>query len=291
MKAIKKNDAYNYESIKITLSRMNTPIAYQNKLDELMECKAFDTQAEAEKWLNETPIELELYYEKGYGLFGVEEEAVEESEIHSPYSGAPLLDEDEIDQFNDDDNPQTNSINDDDLNVTSMNDNIDLTKILKDCPKGTKFYSTIYGDVEFDHIKESGIYPIVLRTNNDLYPRVTTNGKHLIEYDNEAECILFPSKDQRDWSKFKAPWYKNDKFDPRTLKPFHKVLIWKDLDRIWMPTLFTFLDFSLEYPRMRYDSLAVKVIPYNDDTKHLLGKSVEAPEYYRYWENLIKNRR
>ena len=104
MKAIKKNDAYNYESIKITLSRMTTPIAYQNKLDELMECKAFDTQAEAEKWLNETPIELELYYEKGYGLFGVEEEAVEESEIHSPYSGAPLLDEDEIDQFNDDDN-------------------------------------------------------------------------------------------------------------------------------------------------------------------------------------------
>ena len=285
MKAIKKNDAYNYESIKITLSRMTTPIAYQNKLDELMECKAFDTQAEAEKWLSETPIELELYYEKGYGLFGVEEEAVEESEIHSPYSGAPLLDEEEIDQFNDDDNPQTNSINDDDLNVTSMNDNIDLTKILKDCPKGTKFYSTIYGDVEFDHIKESGIYPIVLRTNNDLYPRVTTNGKHLIEYDNEAECILFPSKDQRDWSKFKAPWYKNDKFDPRTLNPFHKVLIWKDLDCIWMPTLFTYLDFSLEYPRMRYDSLAVKVIPYNDDTKHLLGTSVEAPEYYRYWED------
>ena len=58
-----------------------------------------------------------------------------------------------------------------------------------------------------------------------------------------------------------------------------------------MPTLFTYLDFSLKYPRMRYDSFAVKVIPYNDDTKHLLGKSVEAPEDYRYWENLIKNRR
>ena len=45
-------------SINITLSRENTPIAYQNKLDELMDCKAFDTQAEAEAWLNETPIEL-----------------------------------------------------------------------------------------------------------------------------------------------------------------------------------------------------------------------------------------
>ena len=172
-----------------------------------------------------------------------------------------------------------------------MNKNIDLTKILKDCPKGTKFYSTIYGDVEFDQIHKSSIYPIVLRTDNNFYPILTKNGKHRIEYENNAECTLFPSKDQRDWSKFKAPWYKRSKFDPRTLKPFQKVLIWKELDCTWMPTLFTFLDFSLQYPRMRYDSFAVKVIPYNDDTKHLLGKSVEAPEDYRYWENLIKNRR
>ena len=106
MKAIKMNNADNYESINITLSRENTPIAYQNKLDELMDCKAFDTQAEAEAWLNETPIELELYYENGYGLFGVESEAVENTEIKSPYSGAPILDEDEIDQFNDNDKPQ-----------------------------------------------------------------------------------------------------------------------------------------------------------------------------------------
>lgn len=106
MKAIKMNNADNYESIDIKLSRENTPIAYQNKLDELMDCKAFDTQAEAEKWLRETPIELELYYEYGYGLFGVEAEAIESTEIQSPYSGAPILDEDEIDQFNDNNKPQ-----------------------------------------------------------------------------------------------------------------------------------------------------------------------------------------
>ena len=122
MKAIKMNNADNYESINITLSRENTPIAYQNKLDELMDCKAFDTQAEAEAWLNETPIELELYYENGYGLFGVESEAVESTEINSPYSGAPILDEDEIDQFNDSGKPQysndyiQNALNDDVIN-------------------------------------------------------------------------------------------------------------------------------------------------------------------------------
>ena len=126
MKAIKKNDAYNYESINITLSRENTPIAYQNKLDELMDYKAFNTQAEAEEWLNETPIELELYYENGYGLFGVEAEAVEYTKIKSPYSGAPILDEDEIDQFNDDDQPQYSN----DFIKSTLNDDL-LKSILE----------------------------------------------------------------------------------------------------------------------------------------------------------------
>ena len=126
MKAIKMNNADNYESINITLSRENTPIAYQNKLDELMDCKAFDTQAEAEAWLNETPIELELYYENGYGLFGVEAEAVENTEIQSPYSGAPILDEDEIDQFNDDDQPQYSN----DYIKSALNDDL-LKSILE----------------------------------------------------------------------------------------------------------------------------------------------------------------
>ena len=170
-----------------------------------------------------------------------------------------------------------------------MNKNIDLTKILKDCPKGTKLYSTVYGVVRFDEIDKDKTYPISLYTNTACIFNVTSDGRLAKNYN--GECTLFPSKDQRDWSKFNAPWYKKSKFDPRTLKPFQKVLIWKELDCTWMPTLFTFLDFSLKYPRMRYDSFAVKVIPYNDDTKHLLGKSVEAPEYYRYWENLIKNRR
>ena len=120
------NNADNYESIDITLSKENTPIAYQNKLDELMDCKAFDTQAEAEKWLRETPIELELYYECGYGLFGVEAEAIESTEIQSPYSGAPILDEDEIDQFNDNNKPQYSN----DYIKSVLNDDL-LKSILK----------------------------------------------------------------------------------------------------------------------------------------------------------------
>lgn len=88
---MKINDCKNYESVNIYLSREKTPIAFQNKLDELMDCKAFDSEEEAIKWIEETPIELELYYEKGYGLFAVESEVIENGIVFSPYSKDELV--------------------------------------------------------------------------------------------------------------------------------------------------------------------------------------------------------
>ena len=35
-----------------------------------------------------------------------------------------------------------------------MNENIDLTKILKDCPIGEEFYSPMLGDVKFYSINQ-----------------------------------------------------------------------------------------------------------------------------------------
>jgi len=90
METIKINKAEECETIKVQLSKEKFPIAYQNKLKELVDCKAFDTQEEAEKWINENPIELELYYEIGSGLFAVEAEAVESCELQSPYTGIQL---------------------------------------------------------------------------------------------------------------------------------------------------------------------------------------------------------
>ncbi|MEG0696968.1 MAG: hypothetical protein RR447_07520 [Algoriella sp.] len=84
-----------------------------------------------------------------------------------------------------------------------MNENLNLVEILKDCPKGTKLYSTIYGEIEFDGISKDR-YPIKLtRNNEECIASVTSEGKHDIDYD--GECTLFPSKECRDWSKFKVP--------------------------------------------------------------------------------------
>ena len=86
-----------------------------------------------------------------------------------------------------------------------MNENIDLTQILKDCPKGTKFYSNVLGEVEFICI-DSDIYKIKVEATNGEINGFTSKGMYRWEFN--GECNLFPSKDQRDWSKFTAPWYK-----------------------------------------------------------------------------------
>lgn len=165
-----------------------------------------------------------------------------------------------------------------------MNENIDLTKILKDCPKGIKLYSTIHGEVTLitdNHT--SPHYPISVRLNNNKVEIFTSEGKLLNEF--KGECVLFPSKDQRDWSKFTAPWYKKEKFDPKTLQPFDRVLILDTYD-VWQIEIFSHIrgtDADLWYQCLNdYYSIC---IPYNDETKHLVGTTEEAPEYYRYWEN------
>ena len=93
-----------------------------------------------------------------------------------------------------------------------MNENIDLTKILKDCPIGWKFYSSVYGEVEFlgilyDYVSLNELentrnfpniqkqrYPIQLMTDSGEYC-ISRRGRYRY---GVGECTLFPSKEQRD---------------------------------------------------------------------------------------------
>ena len=175
-----------------------------------------------------------------------------------------------------------------------MNENIDLTKILKDCPEGWKFYSSVYGEVEFDEIlsilskprteQEDGLrfllddYPIQFKAHGSKY-RVSSAGKHI---KGIGECTFFPSREQRDWSKFTAPWYKKDKFDPKTLQPFDKVICRNGLG-VWHCDFFSSFMETWACPYVCISGSYTYCIPYNDDTKHLVGTNDDAPEYYEYW--------
>lgn len=319
---------------------------------------------------------------------------------------------------------------------------LNLVEILKDCPKGTKLYSTVFGEVEFEGISQTRTkYPIYVKLNNNLTESLTIDGRIYTYYD--GECVLFPSKDQRDWSKFNhkkeelvppcefkdgdilsyqcgylknhtiyiyrynkimnTSYYvalsadpillfmisdkegcalndydstvrfateeekqklfdaiklngykwnaetktleklvepkfkvgdkivnslkkyigdssskciiseitgnkyifkdgsyiliseqdiwklvpdKKDKFDPKTLKPFDKVLARNCNLESWRAQLFShILEGGVQYPYLCISTPYIYCIPYNDDTKHLVGTDDEAPEFYRYWED------
>ena len=165
-----------------------------------------------------------------------------------------------------------------------MNKNIDLTKILKDCPNRFELYSIVHGKVMFEKIKGGSAYPIIVSNKEGGLDSFTANGKMLIDYD--GECCLFPSKYCRDWSNFTAPWYKKDKFDPKTLKPFDKVLVRDSFSQNWTCGFFSHIVVFDNMYRYNIAEVLYKMcIPYNNDTKHLAGTTDEAPEYYRYWED------
>ena len=167
-----------------------------------------------------------------------------------------------------------------------MNENIDLTKILKDCQEGTKLYSPVFGDVEFMRVcqNDSVDFPIEFKLSDNSFNSVTKDGRLYEEFN--GECILFPSKDQRDWSKFNFKKPKQPRFDPKTLQPFNNVLVRDDSSLCWVAQLFShIIECKKNYPYLCTNGSNRYCIPYNDDTKHLVGTTEEAPEFYRYWKD------
>ena len=160
--------------------------------------------------------------------------------------------------------------------------NLNLAEILKDCPKGTKLYCIALGEVTLVEVNIYKEYPIAVLDANSSITSFTQEG--LLYKGLNGECMLFPSKEQRDWSKFKV---KKSKFDPKTLQPYDKVLVRRGNENfnVWFP------DFVADPPNNDNnktlcmcvgDDIAM-VIPYNDDTKHLISTTDEAPEFYKYW--------
>jgi hypothetical protein len=75
--------------IEIYLTEEKTPVAYQRKKYELMELSGM-TEQEAERYLSQTPVPLELFYDMDRGMFGVESDALESCEIYNPYTGKEI---------------------------------------------------------------------------------------------------------------------------------------------------------------------------------------------------------
>lgn len=83
-----------------------------------------------------------------------------------------------------------------------METKINVAAILESKPQGTKLYSLTYGDCSYQGY--TGDFGIECQSQNGVQLNFDEYGKYCIE----GECILFPSKEMRDWRKF--AWKKGD---------------------------------------------------------------------------------
>lgn len=90
------------------------------------------------------------------------------------------------------------------------NSDINIADILRDCPQGTPLYSRMTGKLELQQVFEKGCdtYPIQADViyeyedpKNDTFASFTSTGRWSKEFPN-GECLLFPSLEMQDWTKF-----------------------------------------------------------------------------------------
>ena len=88
-----------------------------------------------------------------------------------------------------------------------------------------------------------------------------------------------------DLYKFTDHLNKKKKFDPETLKPFDRVVARDTIIDRWTCGFFSHIVVLRDTDKYNVGEILYDMcIPYNDDTKHLVGTKEEAPEFYRYWE-------
>lgn len=147
---------------------------------------------------------------------------------------------------------------------------MNIAEILKDCPKGTRLYSPIYGELSLLSVQLDFNYPIcclVIRSGN--FMDYMKDGKCSM---TDAEPTLFPSKEQRDWSKFGVSEQDTNTRPKPQFKPFEKVLV-RDGDQYeWQCNFFSGMDKENFY--LCVSARWEQCIPY-EGNEHLLGTTNE----------------
>lgn len=135
---------------------------------------------------------------------------------------------------------------------------INIIEILKDCPKGTELYSPIFGECTLETVLNYHIHVGI--KSNDSSAIFDQYGKYC--YDS-GEILLFPSKDNRDWSKFKKH---------QIFKPFDKVVA-RNTGEIWKADLFSHYNLSTSLPYSCIGSNYNECLQFNEETSKLIGTS------------------
>lgn len=100
----------------------------------------------------------------------------------------------------------------------------------------------------------------------------------------DAECCVFPSRDNRDWRTLDA----TPRFDISELKPFDQVLV-RNMNgpfyqKTWEQNFYRKYNSDERLHECLFGRFK-ECVPYNDETKHLLDTTDEAPDFYRTWKS------
>jgi len=142
-----------------------------------------------------------------------------------------------------------------------MNKKLNLVEILKDAPAGTKLYSPLLGEVEYERISAANR---ILVRKRDLSLLFLADGRY---YDEDGECILFPSKEQRDWSKFSLPVISQR--TKVTIHPLDPVLVRDGDDDLWVLTFYAKESGGKYFPIA--DAGWLRILPYTAETIPLVN--------------------
>ena len=153
-----------------------------------------------------------------------------------------------------------------------MEEKINIAEILKDKPKGIRLYSPIFGECAFSFVREETDDICVNQHNGE---KAFFNSKGL--YNILGECLLFPSKEMRDWRKF--AWKKGDVL---VSNDYCTEVIFYD----WYDDTYTNF-----YGKHRLDSENKNNIKYNDAFLCTTGRySIEDKDAAQTYINTIEER-
>lgn len=88
------------------------------------------------------------------------------------------------------------------MKISTMENKINIAEILRDMPKGTKLYSPLFGEVKFKGFIGDRISIIHTSDDGNEYCNPFFKEGRLFSDYSESECLLFPSSEMRDWTKF-----------------------------------------------------------------------------------------
>lgn len=157
-----------------------------------------------------------------------------------------------------------------------------IAEILKYCPQGMKLYSPICGDCTLYCVSLDEVYSIeVIACSNDTHQLFTSEGIFLDDQ-KDSECLLFPSKNQRNWSKFKIPVKRGDIV---MFRDKSAVFIVKELSNGSVETI---VEYSKLFGLRFNTSIYIDCIPASEDMKEKLFKAIDDAGYKWDGENLVK---